>query len=148
MTTNNITKVNIYAETTTEQQKRNALKSVKAARITNIKMYLENLVAKYGVDDDTNKPLLNIIDYTEKTSGLYRLQLLINGKYKTIARIKAQKDIYILIKEDTANACNIQYEKILYNLPAGFHTDYDYIRNVTPKLDSIIAYHRENGYTA
>ena len=64
---------------------------------------------------------VNILSY-DTVDGLYRIQTKINGKDKSIARIKiAKKDTYILIRESTARAINKDYEIINYNLPAGFH---------------------------
>ncbi len=81
---------------------------------------LDNIVAN-TVDADGHATA-NILEY-ENCAGLYRLQARINGKMKTIARIKvAKRDVYILVRESTARALNINdYEIINYNLPAGYH---------------------------
>jgi hypothetical protein len=64
---------------------------------------------------------INILEY-DSCDTLYRVQVKINDRFKTVARLKiSKKDIYILIRETTARAINKEYEIINYNLPAGFH---------------------------
>lgn len=84
---------------------------------------------------------VNILSYNT-VDGLYRIQTKINGKDKSIARVKiAKKDVYILIRETTARAINKEYEIINYNLPAGFHeTTATDLYNV---LVDIIEYHNK-----
>ena len=117
----------------TKEEKTNYNKNRKATRTADFEKYITNYCKKNGY---------NVLTY-DNCNGLYRLQVEINGRFKTIARIKAQKDIYILIRESTAIDNNIAYELINYNLPAGFHVGYDYIREVTPILDKICKYHIE-----
>lgn len=80
---------------------------------------IDNLI-KNTVDAD-GKPTAGVLEY-DNCPNLYRLQARINGKMKTIARIKvAKRDFYILVRETTARAINENYELINYNLPAGYH---------------------------
>lgn len=78
---------------------------------------------------------VNILTY-DTVTGLYRVQTTINGKLKTIARVKvAKNDAYILVRESTAVALGIKdYEIINYNLPAGYH-----INNTTELYNNLIA---------
>lgn len=66
----------------------------------------------------------NLVSYTDRIAGLYRLQITINGKLKTIARVKLQRDVYILVREKVAQELNWDYDLINYNLPAGTHFQY------------------------
>lgn len=80
---------------------------------------------------------VNILEY-DSVQGLYRLQLEINGRYKTIARIKiAKRDVYILVRETTAREIGKEYEIINYNLPAGYHVENDLYN----ELLKIVEYH-------
>lgn len=85
---------------------------------------------------------VNVLTY-DSVTGLYRVQTTINGKLKTIARVKvAKNDAYILVRESTAVAIGIKdYEIINYNLPAGYH-----ISNTTAlynNLLDVIEYHNK-----
>lgn len=77
--------------------------------------------------DNLNKlENVNILEY-DSTPGLFRIQVKISDKYKTIARIKiAKRDTYILIRETTAKELKKNYEIINYNLPAGYHITKDF----------------------
>lgn len=78
--------------------------------------------------------------YYDSVDGLYRIQTKINGKDKTIARIKvAKKDVYILIRETTARALNKAYEIINYNLPAGYHVNT--ANDLYNDIKAVIEYH-------
>lgn len=78
--------------------------------------------------------------YYDNVDGLYRIQTKINGKDKTIARIKvAKKDVYILIRETTARALNKAYEIINYNLPAGYHVTTT--NDLYNDIKAVIKYH-------
>lgn len=106
-------------ETLKKEAKRNGFKQV----IRNIEK-LENV---------------NVL-YYDSVDGLYRIQTKINGKDKTIARIKvAKKDVYILIRETTARALNKAYEIINYNLPAGYHVNT--ANDLYNDIKAVIEYH-------
>lgn len=77
--------------------------------------------------DNLNKSEnINILEY-DSTSGLFRIQVKIADKYKTVARIKiAKRDTYILVRESTAKELKKNYEIINYNLPAGYHITKDF----------------------
>ena len=106
-------------ETLKKEAKRNGFKQV----IRNIEK-LENV---------------NVL-YYDSVDGLYRIQTKINGKDKTIARIKvAKKDVYILIRETTARALNKAYEIINYNLPAGYHVNT--AQDLYHDIKAVIEYH-------
>lgn len=82
---------------------------------------------------------VNILSY-DSVNGLYRLQIDINGRYKTIARIKiAKRDVYILVRETTAKELKKTYEIINYNLPAGYHVEKDLYN----ELKQIVTYHQQ-----
>lgn len=100
---------------------------------------LDNII-KNTVDENGN-PTAGVLEY-DNCNGLYRLQARINGKLKTIARIKvAKRDLYILVRETTARALNENYELINYNLPAGYHKP---LSDAYKALRAIYDYH----YTA
>lgn len=85
----------------------------------------ENMTAfKETLATITDKENRGIIDYSDTMPGLYRLQFVINGKLKTIARVKLQRDIYILVRENVAELLGVDYDLINYNLPAGYHVEY------------------------
>lgn len=106
-------------ETLKKEAKRNGFKQV----IRNIEK----------IDD------VNVLHY-DSVDGLYRIQTKINGKDKTIARIKvAKKDVYILIRESTARALNKAYEIINYNLPAGYHVNT--AQDLYNDIKAVIEYH-------
>ena len=95
------------------------------------------------------KETRGIIDYNDTMHGLYRLQATINGKLKTVCRIKAQRDIYALVREEVAQEMGFteapdgktaspeQYALINYNLPAGIHVSYSDIPAFIEKLYSV-----------
>lgn len=97
----------------------------KLAQLNSIKNILANLVNQNTITiDDTEKSIVNILEY-ENMPSVYRIQVLINNRYKTVARIKASKrDIHIAIRETTAKAMNTNYVIVNYNLPAQYHIDY------------------------
>lgn len=66
----------------------------------------------------------------ENVTGLYRLYSVDakTNKRKCIARIKLQKDIYVLIREQLAKALNYDYDLINYNLPASIHFEHTEIK--------------------
>lgn len=76
----------------------------------------------------------DLIDYSDRIAGLYRLQARIDGKMKTIARVKLQQDVYILVRENVAKGLEWDYDLINYNLPAGTHFDYTAARDAIEKL--------------
>ena len=76
----------------------------------------------------------NLIDYSDRIAGLYRLQVIIDGKMKTIARVKLQQDVYILVRENVAKELQFDYDLINYNLPAGTHFDYTAARDAIERL--------------
>lgn len=88
--------------------------------------------------DNLNKlENVNILEY-DSTPGLFRIQVKISDKYKTIARIKiAKRDTYILVRETTAKNLNKPYEIINYNLPAGYHITKDFYN----EFKLIVDYH-------
>lgn len=109
-----------------------------------------NVLSKLSHSNGLNSTVLalnnldgvNILTY-DSVTGLYRVQTTINGKLKTIARVKvAKNDAYILIRESTAVAIGISdYEIINYNLPCGYH-----ISNTTAlykNLLAVIEYHNK-----
>lgn len=67
----------------------------------------------------------------DNVAGLYRLYTIDTktNKRKCIARIKLQKDIYVLIREQLAKALNYDYDLINYNLPAGIHFEHTEIKD-------------------
>ena len=82
---------------------------------------------------------VNILEY-DNVPGLYRIQIDINGRYKTIARVKiAKRDAYILVRETTAKELKKDYEIINYNLPAGYHIEH----NLYNELFELVNYHKE-----
>lgn len=82
---------------------------------------------------------VNILEY-DNVPGLYRIQTMINGRFKTVARVKiAKRDVYILVRESTAKDLGKEYEIINYNLPAGYHVDQDLYN----ELVNIVNYHQE-----
>ena len=89
----------------------------------------------------TNEENRGIIDYSDRIAGLYRLQAVIDGKVKTIARVKLQRDVYILVRENVALALGEEYDLINYNLPAGMHIDYDNAREVVERLYDLFENH-------
>ena len=85
-----------------------------------------------------NNHIVNVLDYPN-VSGLYRIQVLINGRMKTVARIKVgKKDAYILVRESTAKKLNKDYEIINYNLPAGYYVP---LNQTYKELRNVIEYH-------
>lgn len=76
----------------------------------------------------------DLIDYSDRVAGLYRLQARIDGKIKTIARVKLQQDVYILVRENVAKELGFDYDLINYNLPAGTHFTYDAARDALERL--------------
>lgn len=79
----------------------------------------------------------DIIDYSDRIAGLYRLQARIDGKMKTIARVKLQQDVYILVRENVAKELDFDYDLINYNLPAGTHFEYTAARDAIERLYSL-----------
>lgn len=101
----------------TKEENRELETLKKVAHINGLITAMNNAVA-------TDKDNINLVDYTDTCNGLYRVQVKINGKLKTVARLKfSKKDVYILVRETTARVINKEYEIINYNLPAGFHID-------------------------
>ena len=98
---------------------------------------IDNLI-KNTVDEDGNTTA-GVLEY-DNCQNLYRLQCRINGKMKTIARIKvAKRDFYILVRESTARAIGANdYELINYNLPAGYHRD---LKDAYKELYKVYEYH-------
>ncbi len=96
--------------------------------------------------EEVNKCFINMLDritasdnrgykdYSATVPGLFRLQVLINNSMKTIARIKLQKNVYVLVREEIAKACGFDYAMINYNLPAGTHFQYDEIESVINRI--------------
>ena len=76
----------------------------------------------------------DLIDYSDRVAGLYRLQARIDGKMKTIARVKLQQDVYILVRENVAKELDFDYDLINYNLPAGTHLEYTAARDALERL--------------
>lgn len=99
--------------------------------------------AVVGIDNLLNitfgdKHVVNVLDYPN-VSGLYRVQVLIKGKMKTVARVKiGKKDAYILVRESTAKKLNKAYEIINYNLPAGYYVP---LNQTYKELRKVIEYH-------
>ena len=85
----------------------------------------------------TKKPGRGMIDYSDTMPGLYRVQCTINGKLKTVARVKAQRDVYVLVREAVAQDLKYDYLLINYNLPAGVHFTYSEIEK---ELERLCAY--------
>ena len=114
----------------------------------NMASFRENLPGYvYGANNE-HKEDRGIIDYNDTMHGLYRLQATINGKLKTVCRIKAQRDVYALVRENVARALGYtentdgtpnktQYALINYNLPAGIHVSYEDIADFIQKLYSV-----------
>lgn len=116
----------------TKEEKRELATLTKLAHKEGFKRAIENISKLEGV---------NILSY-DTVDGLYRIQTKINGKDKSIARIKiAKKDVYILIRETTAKELNKDYEIINYNLPAGYHVAT--AKDLYNDLQEIINYHNE-----
>jgi len=76
----------------------------------------------------------DLIDYSDRVAGLYRLQARIDGKMKAIARVKLQRDVYILVRENVAKELQFDYDLINYNLPAGTHFEYTAARDAIERL--------------
>lgn len=114
----------------------NLNKLVKASHRNGLKVALVNLVNNSMFDDTVSK--VNILEY-ENMPSMYRIQVLIKGKYKTVARIKASfKDVHVAIREETAKAINKDYVIVNYNLPAQFNVSHNEIYKV---LESVVNYH-------
>lgn len=96
---------------------------------------LENLSK---ITNEAGENIVNILEY-DNVSGLYRIQVVIKGKLKTIARIKVgKKDCYVLVRETTAKDLNKSYELINYNLPAGYYIQ---LNDAYNELKKIVEYH-------
>ena len=131
--------INKTDRTKEENRKLETLK--KLAQLNSIKVILTNLVNNNEIQtDNETKSIVNILEY-ENLPSMYRIQVLINNKYKTVARIKASKrDIHIAIRESTARELNKNYVIVNYNLPAQYHITYKEAYN---HFNDIIKYHYE-----
>lgn len=136
MTTDNSTRYHelIQMADRTKEQNRELEQLKKLAKYNTIKIALENLLNLK--DNDTN--IVNVLEY-ENMPGMYRIQTLIKGKFKTVARVKASyRDIHIAIRETTARELNKEYVIVNYNLPAQFHIEHKDAYNF---FKQIIEYH-------
>ena len=120
----------------------NLNKLIKLAKLNSIKGILTNLVnnniEETEEETEANKRIVNILEYDNMPS-MYRIQVLIKGKYKTVARIKASyKDIHIAIREETARQLDKKYVIVNYNLPAQFHIEY---KEAYKLFSDIVEYH-------
>ena len=103
----------------------------------NMKEFRDNIRAYIKASPDNGR---DVVDYSDTMPGLYRLYARINGKRKCFARIKAQRDVYVLVREEVAKAAGYKkdspggYALITYNLPAGIHVDYTDIPGVIETL--------------
>lgn len=96
---------------------------------------LENLSK---LTNEAGENIVNILEY-DNVTGLYRIQVVIKGKLKTIARIKVGKrDCYVLVRETTAKELNKSYELINYNLPAGYYIQ---LADAFKEFRQIVEYH-------
>ena len=102
----------------TKEQNRELEMLKKTAKLNSIKIALENLMK---LENNEGKPIVNVLEY-ENMPSMYRIQVLINNKYKTVARVKAcYKDIHVAIRETTARELGKSYVIVNYNLPAQYH---------------------------
>lgn len=123
------------SDRTKEENRR--LETLKHYRAMNGAVVALASLEKNMKDDDGNN-IVTILEYPN-VSGLYRIQVRINGKMKTVARIKiGKKDVYVLVRESTAKALKKKYEIINYNLPAGYYVDFT---KAYKEFTKVVEYH-------
>ena len=114
----------------------------KASKLNTIKVALENLMNNSIVTINNEEvQTVNILEY-ENMPSMYRIQVLVNNKFKTVARVKASyKDIHVAIRETTAREIHPQYVIVNYNLPAQYHIK---LEEAYKHFKAITDYHYKN----